>query len=112
MDYPPTEAAHSAVRIVVPNSRVYDLRTKLGIDRSLAGGDPDPVIHVTAGTVYSYAKATSVRIRRDDLGSGYPEDTNAPYGLAKQMLLVQGQVYRAQDGVRSRSAISRRWSLD
>ena len=41
---------------------------------------------------------TPVPFREDDLWSGYPEETNAPYGLAKKMLLVQGQAYRAQFG--------------
>jgi GDP-L-fucose synthase len=50
------------------------------------------------GTVCSYPKFTPVPFREDDLWSGYPEETNAPYGLAKKMLLVQGQAYRAQYG--------------
>lgn len=53
---------------------------------------------VTAGTVCSYPKFTSVPFREDDLWDGYPEETNAPYGLAKKMLLVQGQAYREQYG--------------
>ena len=50
------------------------------------------------GTVCSYPKFTPVPFREDDLWNGYPEETNAPYGLAKKMLLVQGQAYRAQYG--------------
>ena len=53
---------------------------------------------VQVGTVCSYPKFTPVPFREDDLWSGYPEETNAPYGLAKKMLLVQGQAYRAQYG--------------
>ena len=53
---------------------------------------------VTIGTVCSYPKFTPVPFREDDLWSGYPEETNAPYGLAKKMLLVQGQAYRQQYG--------------
>jgi GDP-L-fucose synthase len=53
---------------------------------------------VTVGTVCSYPKYTPVPFREDDLWSGYPEETNAPYGLAKKMLLVQGQAYRDQYG--------------
>jgi len=53
---------------------------------------------VTAGTVCSYPKYTPVPFREDDLWDGYPEETNAPYGLAKKMLLVQGQAYRDQYG--------------
>ncbi len=131
--------AAGAKEIFVPRSRDYDLRTKDGIDRALADGDPDLVIHlaavvggiganrenpgrffyenaimgiqlieqarlagvekfVTVGTVCSYPKFTPVPFREDDLWNGYPEETNAPYGLAKKMLLVQGQAYRAQYG--------------
>jgi GDP-L-fucose synthase len=53
---------------------------------------------VTMGTVCSYPKHTPVPFREDDLWNGYPEETNAPYGLAKKMLLVQGQAYREQYG--------------
>ncbi len=51
---------------------------------------------VTAGTICSYPKHTPVPFTEADLWNGYPEETNAPYGLAKKMLLVQGQAYRAQ----------------
>jgi GDP-L-fucose synthase len=54
---------------------------------------------VTIGTVCAYPKFTPVPFREDDLWGGYPEETNAPYGLAKKMLLVQGQAYRAQYGM-------------
>jgi len=53
---------------------------------------------VQIGTVCSYPKFTPVPFHEDDLWSGYPEETNAPYGLAKKMLLVQGQAYRQQYG--------------
>ena len=53
---------------------------------------------VTIGTVCSYPKFTPVPFQETDLWNGYPEETNAPYGLAKKMLLVQGQAYRAQYG--------------
>jgi GDP-L-fucose synthase len=53
---------------------------------------------VGIGTVCSYPKFTAVPFREDDLWNGYPEETNAPYGLAKKMLLVQGQAYRDQYG--------------
>jgi len=128
-----------ATDIFVPRSRDYDLRTRDGIDRALADGRPDLVIHLAAvvggiganrenpgrffyenaimgielmersrgagvakfvqiGTVCSYPKFTPVPFREDDLWNGYPEETNAPYGLAKKMLLVQGQAYRQQYG--------------
>jgi GDP-L-fucose synthase len=53
---------------------------------------------VQIGTVCSYPKFTPVPFREEDLWNGYPEETNAPYGLAKKMLLVQGQAYREQYG--------------
>jgi GDP-L-fucose synthase len=53
---------------------------------------------VTIGTVCSYPKFTPVPFHEDDLWDGYPEETNAPYGLAKKMLLVQSQAYRQQYG--------------
>jgi GDP-L-fucose synthase len=123
----------------VPRSRDYDLRQREDIDRALADGRPDLIIHLAAvvggigtnrenpgrffhdnavmgielmeqarlagvgkfvqiGTVCSYPKVTPVPFREDDLWNGYPEETNAPYGLAKKMLLVQGQAYREQYG--------------
>jgi GDP-L-fucose synthase len=128
-----------ADQIFTPRSSEYDLRTLDGIDRALAFGKPQLVIHlaavvggiganmenpgrffyenaimgiqlmeearlagvekfVTVGTVCSYPKFTPVPFREDDLWDGYPEETNAPYGLAKKMLLVQGQAYRKQYG--------------
>ncbi len=53
---------------------------------------------VALGTICAYPKHTPVPFREEDLWSGYPEETNAPYGLAKKMLLVQAQAYRAQYG--------------
>ena len=53
---------------------------------------------VAIGTICSYPKLTRVPFKEEDLWSGYPEETNAPYGLAKKMLLVQAQAYRAQYG--------------
>lgn len=53
---------------------------------------------VAIGTVCSYPKLTPVPFKEDALWDGYPEETNAPYGLAKKMLLVQAQAYRAQYG--------------
>ena len=125
--------------IFVPRSGEYDLRTTDGVERALADGRPEVIIHLAAvvggiganrenpgrffyenaimgielmeacalagvakfvqiGTVCSYPKFTPVPFHEDDLWNGYPEETNAPYGLAKKMLLVQGQAYRAQYG--------------
>ena len=53
---------------------------------------------VAIGTICSYPKYTPVPFEEDDLWNGYPEETNAPYGLAKKMLLVQSQAYRQQYG--------------
>ena len=51
---------------------------------------------IAIGTICAYPKYTSVPFREEDLWNGYPEETNAPYGLAKKMLLVQAQAYRDQ----------------
>ncbi len=56
---------------------------------------------VAIGTVCAYPKFTPVPFKEKDLWNGYPEETNAPYGLAKKMLLVQSQAYRAQYGFNS-----------
>lgn len=56
---------------------------------------------VAAGTVCSYPKFTPTPFSEDDLWNGYPEETNAPYGLAKKMMLVQSQSYRQQYGYNS-----------
>jgi GDP-L-fucose synthase len=53
---------------------------------------------VGVGTICSYPKLTPVPFCEDDLWNGYPEETNAPYGLAKKMMLVQAQAYRQQYG--------------
>ena len=125
--------------IFVPLVEDYDLRKLPDIDRALAVGKPDLVIHLaavvggiganrvnpgrffydnaimgiqlieqarqagvskflTVGTVCAYPKYTPVPFREDELWNGYPEETNAPYGLAKKMLLVQSQAYRDQYG--------------
>jgi GDP-L-fucose synthase len=131
--------ASGATDVFVPRSPDYDLRTLAGIERVLADGRPELVIHLAAvvggiganrenpgrffyenaimgiqlmelarlagiakyvqvGTVCSYPRLTPVPFKEDDLWNGYPEETNAPYGLAKKMLLVQGQAYREQYG--------------
>jgi len=56
---------------------------------------------VAIGTVCAYPKFTPVPFKEDDIWNGYPEETNAPYGLAKKMLLVQSQAYREQYGFNS-----------
>jgi GDP-L-fucose synthase len=56
---------------------------------------------VAVGTICSYPKFAPVPFREEDLWNGYPEETNAPYGLAKKMLLVQSEAYRQQYGFNS-----------
>jgi len=56
---------------------------------------------VGVGTICAYPKLAPVPFREQDLWTGYPEETNAPYGVAKKMLLVQGQAYRQQYGFRA-----------
>jgi len=56
---------------------------------------------VALGTICCYPKFTPVPFKEEDLWNGYPEETNAPYGLAKKMLLVQSQAYRQQYGFNS-----------
>jgi len=130
--------AHGA-DVFVPRSADYDLTTSGGIDRMLADGDPEILIHLAAlaggiganrgrpaeffyenlmmgvpllhrawelrvpkfvaiGSICSYPKFSPTPFREENLWDGYPEETNAPYGLAKKMLLVQAQAYREQYG--------------
>lgn len=56
---------------------------------------------VAIGTICAYPKFAPVPFKEEDLWNGYPEETNAPYGLAKKMMLVQSQVYRSQYGYNS-----------
>jgi GDP-L-fucose synthase len=132
--------AADVAEVFVPRSRDYDLRRRSEIERAIADGRPDVIIHlaavvggiganrenpgrffyenavmgielieasrqariqkvVTIGTVCAYPKFTPVPFVEDDIWDGYPEETNAPYGLAKKMLLVQSQAYRAQYGM-------------
>ena len=56
---------------------------------------------VAIGTICAYPKFTPIPFKEEDLWNGYPEETNAPYGLAKKMLLVQSQAYREQYGYNS-----------
>ena len=65
--------------------QLIEYARQLGIDK-----------FVTIGTVCAYPKFTPVPFREEDLWIGYPEETNAPYGLAKKMLLVQSQAYRKE----------------
>jgi GDP-L-fucose synthase len=60
---------------------------------------------LAAGTICSYPKFTPVPFKESDLWNGYPEETNAPYGLAKKMMLVQAQAYREQFGFNAVNAM-------
>jgi GDP-L-fucose synthase len=56
---------------------------------------------VALGTICAYPKFAPIPFKEDDLWNGYPEETNAPYGIAKKMMLVQSQAYREQYGMNS-----------
>lgn len=69
---------------LIEQSRIYNIKKFIGV-----------------GTICAYPKFTPVPFKEDDLWMGYPEETNAPYGLAKKMMLVQSQAYREQYGLNS-----------
>jgi GDP-L-fucose synthase len=70
----------------------------MGIQLMEAARQADVDKFVMAGTICSYPKFAPIPFKEEDLWNGYPEETNAPYGLSKKMLLVQSQAYRAQYG--------------
>jgi GDP-L-fucose synthase len=72
---------------LIMGTQLIELSRKTGVEKFLA-----------IGTVCCYPKFTPVPFREDDLWNGYPEETNAPYGLAKKLLMVQLQAYRQQYG--------------
>ncbi|WP_379971141.1 GDP-L-fucose synthase family protein [Ectobacillus sp. sgz5001026] len=78
-----------------PGSFFYD-NLSMGIHLMEAARVENVEKFVACGTICSYPKFTSVPFKEDNLWDGYPEETNAPYGLAKKMLLVQSQAYRQQ----------------
>lgn len=78
-----------------PGSFFYD-NLSMGIHLMEAARLGNVEKFVACGTICSYPKFASVPFREEDLWDGYPEETNAPYGLAKKMLLVQSQAYRQQ----------------
>src|SRR5438477_1950961 len=75
---------------LIMGAQLMEVGRQRGVDKFIA-----------IGTVCAYAKFTPLPFKEADLWNGYPEETNAPYGLAKKMLLVQGQAYRRQYGFRS-----------
>ena len=78
-----------------PGKFFYD-NLMMGVQLIEAGRQAGLKKFVAVGSVCAYPKFTPVPFKEDDLWNGYPEETNAPYGLAKKMLLVQSQAYRQQ----------------
>jgi GDP-L-fucose synthase len=83
-----------------PGALFYD-NAIMGIQLMEAARQAKVKKYVAIGTVCAYPKFTPVPFKEDDIWKGYPEETNAPYGLAKKMQLVQSQSYRAQYGFNS-----------
>lgn len=83
-----------------PGRFFYD-NLMMGVQMLEQGRQAEIKKFVAVGTVCSYPKFTPVPFREEDIWNGYPEETNAPYGLAKKMLLVQSQAYRQQYGFHS-----------
>ena len=81
----------------VPGEMFYD-NALMGIQLMEAARQTGVEKFVAIGTICCYPKFTPVPFKETDLWNGYPEETNAPYGLAKKMLLVQAQAYRQQYG--------------
>lgn len=83
-----------------PATLFYD-NAIMGIQMMEAARQEGVEKFVAVGTICAYPKFTPVPFREVDLWNGYPEETNAPYGLAKKMMLVQAQAYRQQYGFNS-----------
>ena len=83
-----------------PGEMFYDNAT-MGIHLMEAARQAAVEKFVMTGTICSYPKFTPVPFKEENLWNGYPEETNAAYGLSKKMLLVQGQAYRQQYGFNS-----------
>lgn len=77
---------------------LYDDNILIGTFMMMAAKAAKVKKYIALGTICAYPKFTPVPFREKDLWSGYPEETNAPYGLAKKMQLVQAQAYREQYG--------------
>jgi len=80
-----------------PGSFFYE-NLMMGVQLIEAGRQAGIEKFVAIGTICAYPKFTPVPFKEENLWNGYPEETNAPYGLAKKMLLVQSQAYRQQYG--------------
>ena len=83
-----------------PGSFFYD-NLMMGVQMMEVGRQVGIEKFVALGTICAYPKFTTIPFKEEDLWNGYPEETNAPYGLAKKMLLVQSQAYRQQYGFNS-----------
>ena len=83
-----------------PGKFFYD-NLMMGVQMMEIGRQAGIEKFVALGTICAYPKFTPVPFKEENLWSGYPEETNAPYGLAKKMLLVQSQAYRQQYGFNS-----------
>ena len=83
-----------------PGQLFYD-NAIMGIQMIEAARQENVEKCVIVGTICAYPKFTPVPFREENLWNGYPEETNAPYGLAKKMLLVQSQAYRQEYGFNS-----------
>jgi len=83
-----------------PGTLFYD-NIMMGVQLMEAARQKGVEKFVAVGTICAYPKFTPVPFREEDLWKGYPEETNAPYGLAKKMLLVQAQAYRQQYGFKA-----------
>ena len=81
-----------------PATLFYD-NAIMGINLIQAAYENKVEKFVQVGTICAYPKITPIPFKEEDLWNGYPEDTNAPYGLAKKMLLVMAQAYRKQYGM-------------
>ena len=106
-DARPTLVIHLAARVggiganqQNPGSFLYD-NLMMGAQLFEAGREAGLEKLVALGTVCAYPKLTPVPFRESSLWDGYPEETNAPYGLAKKLLLVQSDAYRRQYGFNS-----------
>ena len=84
----------------IPGEMFYD-NTIMGIQLMEVARQAEVEKFVALGTICCYPKFTPIPFKEDDLWNGYPEETNAPYGLAKKMFLVQAQAYRQQYGFNS-----------
>src|SRR5256885_1874142 len=104
MDRKPQVVIHLAARVggiganrENPGKFFYE-NGAMGIEMMEQGRLNNVEKYVQVGTVCAYPKFAPIPFSEDDLWNGYPEETNAPYGLAKKMLLVQAQAYREQYG--------------